>query len=673
MQELKRRRVFRGIIVYGASALILLEAGTNLFNAFGVESVPSWYLALLGIGFLGSLVFSWIYDITPGGIRKTEPDTGEQVHIPGQKLKTYRATTFVSILIITGLLSYRIIDLSIARKVESIEKSIAVLPPDREFQGALEGPAVEFIGHEITSSLVNVKDYSVIPWEEMRKYPRENKSFRRMGDDLSAAILLDWRPNATHLEEFLSVSLISSQDERLLWAKNYEINENWTSTEICNYCRKISKKITRKLRTFLTLEERSLLNTPPPSPRARMLASMGNAISRDSWETVQTRNRPSNQPKDSYVDSAGFAEAIRYYTEAIQDDPSLAEAYANRAKARLWGIRAKCFDISALDECEMDIRRACHLQQELPEAYIAMGLFYYYGHNANKLAWACLDKAVSLEPNNTESIFYLAKINSTLGKWEKVRPTADRVYNAYPQNALHLTNLGIIYLYLNDYTRAIDCQDRAIELMPGWVSPYRNKIFSLRSKGEWIGAGETIDQAREHTGERMIRSEVELDLLTGNYAGALEKMDLIESHEFNGLGESEGDLFLLCARICNHAGKSNRAKAFYEKAIAYFYDQTRHHPKDSFAQSKLGIALAGKGAFELAIEQGKLALQILEQQTDAIALPLLYRDLLEIYALAGEKESAMNIFKKLQDIPSPYAREYLEADPDIGPMLQGSL
>ena len=50
VQELKRRRVFRGIVVYGASTLILLEAAQNICSVFGIEEVPVWFIWLLGAG-----------------------------------------------------------------------------------------------------------------------------------------------------------------------------------------------------------------------------------------------------------------------------------------------------------------------------------------------------------------------------------------------------------------------------------------------------------------------------------------------------------------------------------------------------------------------------------------------------------------------------------------------
>ena len=216
VQELKRRRVFRGIVVYGASTLILLEAAQNLCNAFGIEAVPKWFVWLLGIGFFGSLWFSWIYDFTPGGIIKTEPATPHKVPIPNKKLRTYRLTTFLSVIVIIGLFSFNIIDGAKTKKINLIDKSIAVLPLFDDNLKPNEARNFEFIGHEITSCLLKVKDYRVVPWEDSRKYSRKGKDYTKMGNDLSVAILVDWKPQETKVDKHLSVDLISVDDESLL-------------------------------------------------------------------------------------------------------------------------------------------------------------------------------------------------------------------------------------------------------------------------------------------------------------------------------------------------------------------------------------------------------------------------------------------------------------------------
>jgi len=128
VQELKRRRVFRGIIVYGASTLVLFEAATNLAQFFGHDNAPTWFVVMLGIGFFVSLWFSWIYDITPGGIKKTEPESEQKVPIPKKKIKIYQASTFVSLLVIIGLLTNNIMDRAKSKQIRALDKSIAVLP-----------------------------------------------------------------------------------------------------------------------------------------------------------------------------------------------------------------------------------------------------------------------------------------------------------------------------------------------------------------------------------------------------------------------------------------------------------------------------------------------------------------------------------------------------------------
>ncbi len=71
LAELKRRNIFRVALLYIAVAWLIIEIGS-----LGVEflSVPDWVyrfvFAMLIIGFPLALVFSWIYEITPGGLKR---------------------------------------------------------------------------------------------------------------------------------------------------------------------------------------------------------------------------------------------------------------------------------------------------------------------------------------------------------------------------------------------------------------------------------------------------------------------------------------------------------------------------------------------------------------------------------------------------------------------------
>jgi tetratricopeptide (TPR) repeat protein len=668
VQELKRRRVLRGILIYGASTLVLLESGDIIFDAFGIETVPRWYVNLLGVGFIGSLWFSWIYDITPGGIVKTEPTTNLPVPIPQPKLKTYRFTTFLSLIIIIGILLFKLIDNAALKQIERLEKTIAVLPLAADDLSTIELPQLDFLGQEITACLHNVRSYYVHPWGDTRKYPREGQNYARMGEDLSAAILVNWKPLQVKLETYLSIELISV-DKGLLWSETYKILDNYSGSEIIRCSRKISKKITRELRTFLTLEERELMSAVPVSPRAKMYASLGNAMARDSRDLAKTRRQDVDSKNSEYIDSISFEKAIHYFTEAIKEDPNLAEAYADRAKARLWGLREGYFDSSILDDCETDISKAFKLDPELPEAHVAMGFYQFYGNDEYRLAAVSFEKAVQLRPDNPEYHFYLSIIWRRLGNWDRVKPLTDMVFESNPRNAVFQTNMGLSYLYLRNYTRAVECQDRAIDLIPQWIPPHLNKMDALALDGKIIEARKALREAERLTGKRFYRNVALLDLYEGRYEHASKNIENAGESEFRNYGESEGDVFLLKANIHQHADSLKLAREYYQKAIAYFNKIILFDNGDYEAYSQLGLACAGAGMIQEAIEYGQKALDIIASEDDAIIYPELHYNMIRIYAQAQDDESALTMLKEHLTIPSPYSLEFLKLDPDLRHLL----
>ena len=96
-QELNQRRVVRAITVYIASAFAVLEAVDMIFPRIGL---PSWAITVIMIILAAGLIFviivTWIYDITPEGIKRTddknpEPEIIESV--TGYQLSQWDSTT----------------------------------------------------------------------------------------------------------------------------------------------------------------------------------------------------------------------------------------------------------------------------------------------------------------------------------------------------------------------------------------------------------------------------------------------------------------------------------------------------------------------------------------------------------------------------------------------------
>ena len=89
--ELKRRNVVKVVVLYVVASWLVLQVADVLFDALELPS--TWVrlvLAILILGFPLALVFSWIYEITPEGLKREEdldhhqsaaPETGRKIDI----------------------------------------------------------------------------------------------------------------------------------------------------------------------------------------------------------------------------------------------------------------------------------------------------------------------------------------------------------------------------------------------------------------------------------------------------------------------------------------------------------------------------------------------------------------------------------------------------------------
>jgi TolB-like protein len=135
-QELKRRKTGKVIIAYAATAFIILQLTDILTPAF---SLPDWTTKLvtflLVIGFPIAVIFSWVFDITPEGIKKTESieasESKKIVTTPAKRIFKTSNIIIVALIIVVGILAYpKIFKRNILDKLRSSGEriSVAVMP-----------------------------------------------------------------------------------------------------------------------------------------------------------------------------------------------------------------------------------------------------------------------------------------------------------------------------------------------------------------------------------------------------------------------------------------------------------------------------------------------------------------------------------------------------------------
>src|ERR1700739_1105696 len=104
--ELKRRNVYKVGAMYGVAGWLVVQIVTQVFPIFHVSELVQRIIVLAIIaGFPLALVLSWIYELTPQGLVKTDEVTPEAsiTRATGQKLN--RAIISVLVLAVMMLLA----------------------------------------------------------------------------------------------------------------------------------------------------------------------------------------------------------------------------------------------------------------------------------------------------------------------------------------------------------------------------------------------------------------------------------------------------------------------------------------------------------------------------------------------------------------------------------------
>src|SRR5690348_7402116 len=134
--ELKRRNVYKVAVAYAIVGWLLVQIATQVFPFF---EIPNWavrlVVLLLILGFPVALILSWIFEITPEGIkRETEVESGKSIsRQTGRKIV---GLTIVAALLACALLGFQLwrsklaanTNASVAASSGTGARGIAVLP-----------------------------------------------------------------------------------------------------------------------------------------------------------------------------------------------------------------------------------------------------------------------------------------------------------------------------------------------------------------------------------------------------------------------------------------------------------------------------------------------------------------------------------------------------------------
>jgi tetratricopeptide (TPR) repeat protein len=111
-----------------------------------------------------------------------------------------------------------------------------------------------------------------------------------------------------------------------------------------------------------------------------------------------------------------------------------------------------------------------------------------------------------------------------------------------------------------------------------------------------------------------------------------------------------------------------KAYACFDSARITLESKIHKDPDDPRLYSALGIAYAGLGLKEKAVEAGERAVELMPVSKEAFRGAVRVEDLARIYVMVGEYDAALEQIKLLLRIPSRLSVKLLQLDPDWKPL-----
>src|SRR5262245_35226168 len=383
--ELKRRNVYRAAVAYGVVAWFLTQFTTQVFPFFEIpNSAVRFVVIALAVGFPIAMLLSWIYELTPEGVVRTEdldPVEARSVQRKSGRLLDFiiigALLLVIAMLIVGRLPFYRQTGETISKK------SIAVLPFENLSEDKANAYFADGIQEEILTRLASIADLTVISRSSTQLYRSKPRNLREIAKQLGVANILEGSVQKAADQVRVNVQLVNAQTDSHLWADTYDRK----LTDIFGVESEIAKGIAAALQAKLTgREEHALAVKPTNNPEAYDAYLRGLAF----------------DGRGPYSFNL-LGKAIGFYERAVQVDPSFAIAWArlSRAHAHLY-FAGDDTTSTRRDAAKGALNNAQKLQPNSPETLLALGYYQYWVLYDYAAAKATFDQARKMVPGSSE-------------------------------------------------------------------------------------------------------------------------------------------------------------------------------------------------------------------------------------------------------------------------------
>jgi TolB-like protein len=470
LSELRRRNVFKVGAAYAIVGWLAIEVAATMLPIFGA---PDWLLRVFSffvlLGFPVALVLSWIYDLTPEGLERTdaEAQSGGARPASGSKLNV----AIIGLLVVA--VGYMFVDnyvLNAPRPPfagaevdpsslndESVAPpaaatvqppppladeqpaapltAIAVLPFDNLSPDPNNAYFASGMHEEILNALAKLSALEVEARTSVLRYAENRPSIEEIAAELDVGSILEGSVRFADDRVRVTTQLIDASSGAHLWSETYEHEFD----DIFAIESDVAMNIANAVEAEFTEEEQQDIYTPrTASPQALALVWQAS-------EQFQVR------------DNLG---AVPFLDRAIELDPGFSDAYALRAYARSASIGPLAInDPTALASLEAliteDVEQALSLDPESGFAYAAIATLHSR-HRRSAEAQAAFERSYELQPNALGILWLYSGWSTRTGQFAQAIRLAEEALALDPTEPINLVFLANAQELAGELDRAAD-------------------------------------------------------------------------------------------------------------------------------------------------------------------------------------------------------------------------
>jgi TolB-like protein len=438
--------VLRSLAIYAGTAFIILEAVTIIFPRW---DFPDWtidlVLWLLILGAFVNVIVAWFYDVTPGGMQRTRALEEDVSQEKPSSSKGWKAATYISLVVIVGLLALNIIGGPKELRAGDIQ-SLVILPfenftGDDQLEYFVEGMHASLIGDMGQLSGLMVKSRtSSNAFKDMDMTIPEIASKLQVDAALETAVMC---LGDTICVQFRLVS--TTGDEEQLWVGDYREEKS----QILNLYNRITKQIADEVLIKLTSDEEVLL-------------AKSRTVNPDAYDAYLKAQYHWNQftPQDVQL-------AWDYFQRAIDLDPDWSDPYAGMAMTWLLvGYFGMVPQDMASPKINFYLGDALKLDPNSAYAHYVNAVYTVW----NQWDWEQGEreflKSLKLNPNNALCRMYYAHFLFSQRRPDEAIVQANLGLELDPLEPVTLGLFGVVMLDVGDYPSALEKLENAVSINP---------------------------------------------------------------------------------------------------------------------------------------------------------------------------------------------------------------